>query len=205
MYPTRFSTPLTGLDWLQWYGAHKVYHPGVDFNYGSGWDDFGQDIVAAKKGTIEYIYTGWNHRGFGNFVIIKHEDGNYSRYAHMDKVRVVQGNKVNEGSKIGTLGNTGTQSPHLHFEIFNEKMAVIQRKHWNPWRFYPSNKSKQYVTEHYLNPWTWLDQTSNDTEMEKAIKWAIDRGIATNFNGTQPTKEEVALMLYRYNELKKGL
>jgi len=159
MYPTDYDTPLTGLDWLEYYSKHNVYHPGIDFNKGYGNSDCGQDVVCPKSGFVEYVHnTTWNSGGFGKFVIILHDDGTYSRYAHLQDIhnKVVVGREIKEGAMIGKLGNTGTTWCHLHFEIFNKKCANWQKKHWRPWRAYPSGWAKHSVQEYYLNPWDWL-------------------------------------------------
>jgi murein DD-endopeptidase MepM/ murein hydrolase activator NlpD len=174
MIPTKYSTPLTGLDWLEWYETHKVYHPGVDFNYGYGNDDYGQEVYAPKGGFVEYVHgTEKNSGGFGLFVILIHDDGNLTRYAHLKDVNVRKAGRVKEGDVIGHVGNTGTKYSHLHFEVFNKDMASIQSKHWRPWRFYPSGKTKQYVMKYYLNPWEWLKDDVADwarPSWNKALK-----------------------------------
>ncbi|NJL72520.1 MAG: M23 family metallopeptidase [Candidatus Competibacteraceae bacterium] len=56
----------------------------------------------------------------GNTITIKHEDGNYSFYAHLmkDSIKVKEGDRVTTGQHIATLGNSGnTTGPHLHFHI----------------------------------------------------------------------------------------
>ena len=160
-YPTKYDTPLTGLDWLEYYNKHNVYHPGVDFNKGYGNDDLGQEVVAPKSGFVEFVHkTTWNSSGFGKFVILHHSDGNYTRYAHLKDIdnKIVEGREVKEGQLIGHVGNTGTGWAHLHFEVFNKKCASWQRGHWRPWRAYPTNWSKHSVQKYYINPWDWLEK-----------------------------------------------
>lgn len=57
-----------------------------------------------------------------NYIVIRHEDGTYAEYLHLDKdgVLVHTGDKVTQGEEIGLSGNTGyTSEPHLHFAVFN--------------------------------------------------------------------------------------
>jgi len=201
MYPTEFDLPLSGLDWLEYYPDHRVYHPGVDFNKGYGDQDLGQDIFAPRDGFVDIVYTGWNHRGFGKFIIIKHADGNYTRYAHLGEVLVTEKTNVKEGDLIAKMGKTGTKYAHLHFEVFNEKMAEIQRKNWYTWRYYPVNKYKQWVIEHYLNPWEWLKP--KDVEMEEALMMNAEwkpKPLIAKPDGSYKTDKEILLILKRFKD-----
>ena len=57
--------------------------------------------------------------GYGNFIIIKHSDGFYSRYNHLSQVLVKQGDSVSQGTLIAKSGNTGlSEGPHLHFDVY---------------------------------------------------------------------------------------
>jgi len=70
----------------------------------------GQVIISRGGG-------GWNG-GYGNYVVIKHNNGTQTLYAHMNGVSATQGSWVSQGDKIGTSGNTGKSTgPHLHFEV----------------------------------------------------------------------------------------
>jgi len=172
MFPAKLDLPLTGLDWLEYYAAYNAYHPALDINSGSGNQDLGNDVVSPATGFVEFVYTGWNHVGFGKFIVIQHSDGNFTRYAHLLDVEVQQGKEVRKGDLIGHVGNSGTTYAHLHFEVFGEKMAEIQKKHWRPWRYYPVGKTKAWVVEHYVNPWEWIKSTEIDEWRVNAEKWA---------------------------------
>lgn len=70
----------------------------------------GQVIIARGGG-------GWNG-GYGNYVVIKHDNGTQTLYSHMNSIAVAQGAWVSQGEAIGTVGNTGRSTgPHLHFEV----------------------------------------------------------------------------------------
>jgi lipoprotein NlpD len=75
----------------------------------------GQAIVATAAG--EVVYSGDGLRGYGNLVIIKHNDTLLSAYAHNSKLLVKEGETVTQGQKIAEMGSTDTDSPQLHFEI----------------------------------------------------------------------------------------
>lgn len=202
--PTLCDKPLTGLDWLEYYSNHNVYHPGIDCNHLFGNSDLGNPVRAAKSGFVEFVWnSAWNSGGFGKFVIIQHPDGNYTRYAHLEDIedKIRSGKEVKEGDLIGHVGNTGTVYAHLHFEVFNKKCAEWQSKHWRRWRAYPTRWSKAKVQEYYLNPWTWLKDVKDDKVPEwasEAYTWAKDNKLINNFEGNNMSDYEVALVLYRY-------
>ncbi|MEI9991521.1 MAG: peptidoglycan DD-metalloendopeptidase family protein [Rhizomicrobium sp.] len=76
----------------------------------------GTPIHAAAAGQISYA--GNELRGYGNLVLIKHDDGYVTAYAHADRIVVNRGDYVQKGQIIGYAGQTGdVTSPQLHFEI----------------------------------------------------------------------------------------
>jgi murein DD-endopeptidase MepM/ murein hydrolase activator NlpD len=77
---------------------------------------FGAPIHAAASGQISYA--GNELRGYGNLVLIKHDDGYVTAYAHAERIIVGRGDYVTKGQVIGYSGQTGdVTSPQLHFEI----------------------------------------------------------------------------------------
>lgn len=77
---------------------------------------FGAPIHAAAAGQISYA--GNELRGYGNLVLIKHEDGYVTAYAHAERIIVNRGDYVAKGQVIGYSGKTGdVTTPQLHFEI----------------------------------------------------------------------------------------
>lgn len=181
MIPAPCDKPLTGLDFLEWYAPHQVWHPGIDINSGYGNADLGTPVVAAKNGYIQYAHEDVaSSGGFGKFIIMLHVDGTYTRYAHLASITKFADPYIEEGRQIGTVGNTGTTYAHLHFEVFNEKMTQIQKKHWKPWRYYPSGKTKAWVQEHYLNPWEWLKTPTEKTDLEKGYDFLVNNKLVVN-------------------------
>ncbi|UVK77831.1 MAG: murein hydrolase activator NlpD [Sodalis sp. Fse] len=75
----------------------------------------GQPILATTSGRV--VYAGNALRGYGNLIIIKHNDDYLSAYAHNDTILVREQQKVRAGQKIATMGISGTSSVKLHFEI----------------------------------------------------------------------------------------
>jgi lipoprotein NlpD len=75
----------------------------------------GQAIVASAPGRV--VYTGSGLRGYGNLVIIKHNNTYLSAYAHNRSVLVKQGDTVTKGQKIAEMGDSDASRVMLHFEI----------------------------------------------------------------------------------------
>ena len=82
----------------------------------------GSKILAAAAG--EVVYSGSGLRGYGNLVIIQHNETFLSAYAHNEKLSVSEGAKVRSGQTIATMGNSGTKQVMLHFEIRRNGKAV---------------------------------------------------------------------------------
>ncbi len=94
----------------------------------------GGNIYAAASGTVETV--AYQSGGFGNYIVIKHNDGTRTLYAHLKSYSVKQGQYVSQGQTIGVMGSTGNSSGvHLHFE-------------WSggdPWKtYFKSNNSLKY-------------------------------------------------------------
>ena len=89
----------------------------------------GQPILSTAAGSV--VYSGNALRGYGNLVIIKHNDKFLSAYAHNDQLLVKEGQSVKSGQKIATMGSSGTNSVRLHFEIRYQGKSV------NPKRYLP--------------------------------------------------------------------
>ena len=76
----------------------------------------GAPVVAAADGTV--AYAGNELRGFGNMILIRHDGGYVTAYAHNDSLLVKKGDKVKRGQTIARVGQTGAVfGPQLHFEI----------------------------------------------------------------------------------------
>ncbi|NBG88103.1 peptidoglycan DD-metalloendopeptidase family protein [Isachenkonia alkalipeptolytica] len=75
----------------------------------------GTPVNAADAGQVEFA----GYRGsYGNLVIINHENGYQTYYAHLNAINVSSGDRVHKGARIGSMGSTGRSTgPHLHFEV----------------------------------------------------------------------------------------
>ena len=78
-----------------------------------------QPIVVDADGVVIVVRNngGWNG-GYGNYVVITHENGTQTLYGHMTHAIVSSGQSVSSGQTIGYVGSTGESTgPHLHFEV----------------------------------------------------------------------------------------
>jgi len=75
----------------------------------------GSSVYAAASG--EVVYAGSGLRGYGNLIIIKHNYDYLSAYAHNDKLLIKENEHVKIGQKIAVMGDSGTDSVRLHFDI----------------------------------------------------------------------------------------
>jgi murein DD-endopeptidase MepM/ murein hydrolase activator NlpD len=90
----------------------------------------GDSVLSAEDGLV--VYAGAKLKSFGNLVLVKHENGLMTAYAHLGKIAVSKGDYVDRGQKIGTVGKTGDVSePQLYFEVRKNKKPV------DPLRFLP--------------------------------------------------------------------
>ena len=219
MYPTKHVKPLLGWNYLQYASPQKTFHPGVDLGL-PGQEDYGQEIYATKAGVVEYVNqkpTYYYSRGFGCFIVIKHNDGKYSRHAHLSgfPAGIKKGCEVGANDIIGYVGGSGGRykdySSHDHFEVFGEPMAELQRKHRTyglarPWCFYPAGYSKKWVATYYLNPWEWLATVSDGKIPHWAIKpWqkAIKMGIAPDNPFTEIDMKEWQEVMVELKKIQK--
>lgn len=99
-FGTRIS-PMTG---------KREFHPGLDIA-----QTIGTEIIAPADGVVKYAGT---RTGWGKTILVEHEYGIMTRYAHLDSIKVSIYQRVKKGDIIGRVGNTGYSiGPHLHYEI----------------------------------------------------------------------------------------
>ena len=96
----------------------------------------GMDIAVKENTPVHslaqgvVLYIKWNPTGYGNYIVIKHKNGYFTLYGHLNKVTVSLKDKIDNGQTIGLSGNTGgSTGPHLHLEIIHSKtLAGIYSK-----------------------------------------------------------------------------
>lgn len=102
------------------YGSQESFrskpHTGIDYGYPEG-----TAISLVKSGEVVEASTAYNG-GYGNFILVKHNDGTYSMFNHLRDIYVKKGQKISASTGnapvIGTIGNTGfSTGPHLDFKV----------------------------------------------------------------------------------------
>lgn len=114
------GSPLTGTGEMNWpVDGGWISDPFISDRNHKGLDiaaNEGAEIYAAQEGTV--VAAGWNSGGYGNVVMIEHENGYATVYAHMLYVYAVEGQYVSRGQLIGFVGTTGDSTGnHCHFEV----------------------------------------------------------------------------------------
>ena len=108
------------------FNGRGAMHSGLDFKAA-----YGTPILAAADGVI--TKSGWMG-GYGKTIEISHGNGLMTRYAHMSRLNVTTGQKVERGVQIGKMGSTGRSTgTHLHFEVRHNGRAI------NPHKFLKAN------------------------------------------------------------------
>lgn len=87
----------------------------------------GQPVLASASGTVSYVGSGI--RGYGKFVVVRHNKEYLSVYAHNDNILVKEGQRVVKGQKIAEMGNTDSDQVKLHFEIRRQGKPVDPGKY----------------------------------------------------------------------------
>ena len=102
--------------------ARGVHNDGINIQA-----DEGEIIVTSAPGTVAFVGTGL--KSFGNLILIKHEGGYITAYAHLSEIKVKEGDVVGAGMTIGQVGSTGrVDSPQLHFEIRQSRTPINPRE-----------------------------------------------------------------------------
>jgi murein DD-endopeptidase MepM/ murein hydrolase activator NlpD len=112
----------------------KKLHTGLDFRA-----PMGTAIYASADGLVKYAGGGTN--GYGVHIDLDHGFGYESKYAHLSKILVQEGQRVERGDLIGRSGNSGlSKGPHLHYEIKKDGVKIDPVDY-----FYSDLSPEQYV------------------------------------------------------------
>ena len=135
----------------------RTMHKGVDMS-----TDYGVPVYASGDGIVEKVDQGKRRRGYGRQILINHKFGYKTRYAHLQKMFVKPGDKVQRGQLIGEVGSTGgSTGPHLHYEVIYLGKQVNPVNYFN--RNMTSDEYRQLMENMKYNAdLETLDGTSND-------------------------------------------
>ena len=98
--------------------GYRLFHPGIDFD-----GVMGDEVFPIKNGVVEDI--DYSRFAYGNAIIVKHDDGMTSLYAHLSEVFINKGDSVDTNTVIGSVGSTGRSTgSHLHLEVRNNGYPV---------------------------------------------------------------------------------
>lgn len=95
---------------IQGFSTKSLQNKGIDID-----GEKGESVNAAAAGQV--VYAGKGLRGYGNLVIIKHDETYLSAYAHTSRILVREQERIKAGQVIAEIGSTGTDKVKLHFEI----------------------------------------------------------------------------------------
>jgi murein DD-endopeptidase MepM/ murein hydrolase activator NlpD len=122
----RFAVPVAEPSVTSGYGMRRDplrprrrrMHRGVDYR-----GEPGTPVYATASGRA--VMAGWCDRGTGNCIVLDHPHGWRSQYFHLSRVRIANGDWVEQGQHIGDIGSTGRSTgPHLHFQLGRDGHAV---------------------------------------------------------------------------------
>lgn len=139
------------------YGYDKegkpIPHRGIDFRA-----SIGTPLLATAPGKVRYTENMDAYSGcvsYGKWVLIDHENGLATFYAHLSLIKVSAGQEVKRGDIIGYSGNTGySTGPHLHFSVFDKSAVKVDRYTWS--RGCKKAMVAYAPLEAYLNPMDYL-------------------------------------------------
>ena len=121
--PFAYTSPVAGSESSGFgYRMHPIdnevkFHYGTDFAANSG------DAVEAFADG--FVYAAGTSEGYGNYLILTHEGGFSTIYAHLSRHNVQEGDAVRRGETIGLVGQTGIATgPHLHFELLKDEVYI---------------------------------------------------------------------------------
>lgn len=112
----------------------NIVHNGLDMIAPAG-----EPVYAAADGVVSEVIR--SRKGLGNVVVIDHENGYFTRYAHLADMEAVRGRRVRRGTRLGYVGVSGNSfAPHLHYEVLRDTVVLDPVNH-----FFASVTPEEYV------------------------------------------------------------
>ena len=131
-WPTNSGYTISSNYGYRYAWGRREFHLGIDIA-GTG---YGSPVYAVNNGTIMDFKCHWS---YGNCLLINHNNGYYTLYAHMSRIKggIRPGVNVSRGQVIAYVGQTGSASgPHLHFEVYMNGMPYTGGTRVSPWVLY---------------------------------------------------------------------
>jgi murein DD-endopeptidase MepM/ murein hydrolase activator NlpD len=98
--------------------GYNIFHQAVDLG-----GEIGTPVKPIMPGVV--AYAGWDKSGYGNLVILDHQNNIQSYYGHLSKIEVKTGETVSMDTEVGKMGETGhATGPHLHLEIHQNGVSL---------------------------------------------------------------------------------
>lgn len=134
----------------------QAYHTGADLNFGTPYEDLGMPVYATASGVV--IFAG-NLNVWGNVIIVRHDPLRnpngavlYSRYGHVQNMRIVVGQRVVRGQKLAEIGTgNGRFVSHLHFDLSPTTVLESKPHDW------PGVDYARLV-KNYIDPLQWIQR-----------------------------------------------
>lgn len=172
--------------------SFDLWHYGVDFGNDS------TQILAVEDGIVKVSKN--NPNGYGEYIVIEHEDNYCSLYAHLSNRKVVEGQKVSKGEIIGIMGNTPKSrglATHLHFEIRDIKYCS---QFWDK----TTKNGRKGVPLHCVDPIKFIEESNKQDNPSnwaaEAWEWGLQNKVTTGGNPKgNITREQVVQMIYNYH------
>ena len=155
--PAIWPIDRTQLEWFYSFGMrarHPIYktrkmHKGVDMSCKRG-----VPVYATGDAIVQMTDEGMRRRGYGRQILLNHEFGYQTRYAHLNKILVKEGERVTREQLIGEVGSTGgSTGPHLHYEV------IYMGRHVNPVNYFNRNMSSDEYKQ-------LMDKMKHNTDLE---------------------------------------
>ena len=135
--------------------ARGVYNDGVNILAESG-----RPVTVSANGTVAFV--GNNIKNFGKLVLVKHDGGYMTAYAHLGEILVSEGDVLTTGDTIGSIGSTGrVDTPQLHFDYQLDYQNHYCLKHLQPYfhtrslrsyRHHHLRLKRRILLRHYCHP-----------------------------------------------------
>ena len=172
--PMDYDVPHNGLEYLDYYAPHDVFHPGSDLNKGYGNDDLNAEGFAILNGRVDFISkppTKWNNDngGLGLYTVLEFPAyGKFVRVLHLNSMLLEEGKTFKEGQTIMKVGKSGTSYAHMHIEGWNKEMYDLQKAYKKrPFGYYPVGKSKEWVAKYTFDVLKWIEDLNEKEDWRK--------------------------------------